>query len=42
MTTIDIIIDVTLIILSAHMVWTLQLDYHEKMVASSILSLRIL
>lgn len=41
-TTVDIVIDVTLIILSWHMVWRLQLDYHQKTLATIIFSTRIL
>ncbi|KAF2820262.1 hypothetical protein CC86DRAFT_118934 [Ophiobolus disseminans] len=40
-TTVDIVIDATLIILSAHMVWTLRLDYHQKTLATVVLSLRL-
>jgi hypothetical protein len=41
-TVVDIVIDVTLIILSAHLVWRLRLDYRQKTIATSIFSLRIL
>ncbi|OAK97561.1 hypothetical protein IQ06DRAFT_34522 [Phaeosphaeriaceae sp. SRC1lsM3a] len=41
-TTVDIVIDVTLIILSWHMVRRLQLDYHQKTLATIIFSTRIL
>jgi hypothetical protein len=41
-TVVDIVIDVTLIILSAHMVWTLRLDYRQKVLATLTLSLRLL
>ncbi|KAH7080084.1 hypothetical protein BKA63DRAFT_234704 [Paraphoma chrysanthemicola] len=40
-TAVDIVIDITLVLLSVHMVWTLQLDYHKKTLASLIFSLRL-
>jgi hypothetical protein len=41
-TTTDILIDTALIILSAHMIWTKRLDYHQKTLATLLISLRIL
>ncbi|KAH7086400.1 hypothetical protein FB567DRAFT_69870 [Paraphoma chrysanthemicola] len=40
-TAVDIVIDITLVSLSAHMVWTSQLDFHGKALAFLIFSLRL-
>jgi hypothetical protein len=41
-TAIDIIIDITLIILSTHLVWSLRLENYQKVLATLLFSLRLL
>ncbi|KAF2127975.1 hypothetical protein P153DRAFT_293905, partial [Dothidotthia symphoricarpi CBS 119687] len=39
---VDILIDTALILFPAHIIWTMQLQYHQKTPATSVFSLRVL